>query len=93
MIDYHAIRDTLARLISTNNEELIMAEFTGFLAGISLAVKEPKLSRTIDHNLRTQWKETHKPLSGVVDAGSPYGPGRMAEHLIAEFKPQAGKSS
>ncbi len=92
MIDYHAIKDTLARLISTNNDELIMAEFTGFLAGIALAVKEPKLSRTIDHNLRTQWEDTHKSTA-PVDASMAYGPGRMAEQLIQEFKPKAGNTN
>ena len=91
-IDYHAIRDTLARLTHSTNEDLISHMFTGLLAGIALGVKDPKLARTIDHTLRTQWEATHT-ATALVDPSAPYGAGLMAEKLIGEFSKDAGKSN
>ena len=91
-IDYQELKDTIASLLSTRNEDMIMATFSGLLAGLSLAEKDRKLASTIDHNLRTQWEATHG-LTALVDAGAPYGPGMMAERMIREFSPKAGQSN
>ena len=92
MINHQTIKNLLAHLMTDKNDTLLSTMFTGVLAGIALAVKDPKLARTIDHNLRTQWNDTH-PANAAVDPSIPYGPGLMGERLMIELNKEAGNSN
>ena len=92
MIDHATIKTLLSYLTTDKNDTLVSNMLTGFLAGVSLSIKDPKLARTIDHNLRTEWSDTHTSVA-AVDPGAVYGPGVMGERLMTELKKMEGKSN
>lgn len=92
MISIENIRKELHHLNPGLDNTLIAHLFSGLLAGVALAVKDPQFARTIDHHLRTMWTEEHKSTA-LIDPGAPYDPGQMAEHLIATLKDKTESSN
>lgn len=79
MIDMQTLKEVLAHLNSEKNDALISHQFTGLLAGISIALQSPDLAKRIDHDLRVQWADTHE----VTEL---YGPAELARPLIRQFR-------
>ena len=93
MISKAGMKQTVAKMLEIPDGEVVDMVLSGVLAGIALAVKDPKFARTIDHQLRTQWNTSHGPSIGGGEGGLLYGPGMMAARLTKQFAGTAGVSN
>ncbi len=80
MINHQQIKEVLYRLNSEPSDALISHQFTGFVAGISFALKDPALAAQAEQNLKLEWQ------IGITAPGGPYGPGIMADRMIEALK-------
>ncbi len=83
-IDHGNLKVALFQLNDSQDDALISHQLTGLLAGIALAVKDPRLAKKIDRILRGQWNDTHRETA-LTDPGALYGAGLMAEKFIEIF--------
>ena len=89
MISKNEMKRTMAAMMEIPQGEVVDMVLAGVLAGIALAVKDPRFARTIDHQMRTQWNTS----KGGPEGSLLYGPGMMGERLIKEFSAIAGESN
>ncbi len=89
MISHHRMMEVLLRVTNERNEMLLMSQLSGILAGISIAMKDPKLAREIDEGMRQEWMNDHR-TTAQEDPGMPYGPGSQAEIFMNAFNPDPG---
>ena len=78
-------RDAIVRVLvkangGTQDGTLIAHQFTGFTAGIALALKDHELAEQINGSLTTEWR------FGSDSPGGLYDPGLMAQDMIVALK-------
>lgn len=87
MTTHQELTRVLAETTKESNTYALANMITGFLAGMSLALKEPDLAALLEKDTRDQWATDHGAAASKEDQFLPYGPGQMAEHMIKHLKP------
>lgn len=80
-MNYHQlIKELLWQLNAADaNDAVISWQFTGFISGIALALRDRRLAQTFETALRREWLMVSGP-------GGPYSPEIMADKFIEVFR-------